>query len=330
MEKVKVLVTSRIPRKEREYIVESLKDDFQFILPETYKKEELLELTDKNVKIVLGNYIDEDLLKAGSIDMIQNPFAGVENFDFPLLRKYGVGLCNSHSNAEAVAEHALGLMLSIGRKIPYHHDLLKEGKWNRDQKEENIFSVSLRDKKIGIIGYGEIGRSLARLLEPFNPSLMAIVRNKNKTYDELDFLGDMEDLDYVMEEADFLVLAVPLTEKTKGLINEKNIAKMKDTAFIINVSRGRIIEEEAIYKALKERKIQGAAIDTWYNYPEGFKGDLDPSIYPIHKLNNVVLSPHRAAMVKGEFTNAEDVITNLKEYMGDKNFINRVNIEEGY
>lgn len=331
MSKTKVILTSRLSNSEMEYLKEEVGEKYEFIIPKTFKEEDILEDMAEDVEIIIGNYVTKDILDKTKAKFIQNPFAGVENFDFELLGQYDIELYNSHSNGKAVAEHALALMFSLARLIPQHDSMLREGKWNRDMKDINLFSTSLIGKTVGILGYGGIGRALGQLLENFDVKIMAMVRDKNREYEELDFIGDESDLDYILKESDFLVSTLPLTDKTKGLIDEEKINLMKKDAYIINVSRGPIIEEKALYNALKDEKIGGAAIDSWYNYPKDFKDITFPSKnYDFHKLNNIVMSPHRAAMVKGELSNAIDVVKNLKLYAEGKELKNRVNIKEGY
>lgn len=334
MEKIKVLITKQLSPSQTEYIRTSLGEEFNLISPEEFTEEGILNHI-KDVKILLGDNISKDMIEKSEVELIQVPWAGVENLDFELLSNYEVPACNSHSNALAVAEYAVGLLLGIAKKIPYHDDLLRSGDWNRIKKEEKNseiqYSSYVSNKTIGFIGYGNIGKSIASLMNGFNPSIMAIVSDKTKKYDEVDFIGDSSDLDYVLENADYLVVASALTEETRGMLNKKNLSKMKKTAYIINISRGRVIDEEALYYVLENRLIAGAGIDTWYNYQKEPLDITYPSKkYDFHKLSNIIISPHRAAQIEGEFTYLDDAIDNIKEYNKDKNYKNRLNIKKGY
>lgn len=334
MEKTNILLTKELSGSQIRYIKDSLGSRFNLIVPENFNEEQILKHI-SNVKILLGDNITKGMLDKGNIELIQIPWAGVENLDFNLLKDYDIPVCNSHSNALAVAEYAVGLLLGIAKKIPYHDNLLRNGDWNRVKKEERNsetqYSSYIYNKTIGFIGYGNIGKSIARLMKGFNPKIMAIVSDRTKKYDEVDFIGDNKDLDYVLENSDYLVVATALTDETRVMLNKKNLVKMKDTSYLINISRGRIIEEEALYYILENRLIAGAGIDTWYNYPKTSKDVTYPSKkYDFHKLSNIIISPHRAAQIDGEFTYLDDALENIKRFNKDKDYINRLNIEKGY
>lgn len=334
MEKTNILLTKELSGSQIRYIKDSLGSRFNLIVPESFNEEEILKHI-SNVKILLGDNITKGMLDKGNIELIQIPWAGVENLDFNLLKDYDIPVCNSHSNALAVAEYAVGLLLGIAKKIPYHDNLLRDGDWNRVKKEERNsetqYSSYIYNKTIGFIGYGNIGKSIAKLMKGFNPKIMAIVSDRTKKYDEVDFIGDNKDLDYVLENSDYLVVATALTDETRGMLNKKNLVKMKDTSYLINISRGRIIDEEALYHILENRLIAGAGIDTWYNYPKTSKDVTYPSKkYDFHKLSNIIISPHRAAQIDGEFTYLDDALENIKRFNKDKDYINRLNIEKGY
>lgn len=334
MNKTKVLMVTEQSRSKIKYIEDSLGEEFDLIVPEDFDEKSILKHISE-AKILLGDNITRGMLDQGTIELVQVPWAGVERLDFELLSNYDIPICNSHSNAMAVAEYAVGLLLGISKKISYHDKLLRSGDWNRIKKEEKnsetIYSSYISNKSIGFIGYGNIGRNIGKLLKGFNPKIMAIVSDKSKKYDEVDFLGDSNDLDYVLENSDYIVVATALTKETEGMLNKENLTKMKSTAYIINISRGKVIDEEGLYHVLDNRLIAGAGIDTWYNYPKNNEDIIYPSErYDFHKLNNIIITPHRAAEIDGEFTYLNDAIDNIKRYKKEKNYKNKLNIKKGY
>ena len=332
MAKTNILLTKKLTDLQIGYIKDNIGSEFNLIVPEKFDEEGILKHI-SDVKIILGDYITKAMLDGGNIELIQIPWAGVEALDFELLKNYDIPVCNSHSNALSVAEHAVGLLLGIAKKIPYHDNILRDGDWNRVENKniESQYSSYISNKTIGIIGYGSIGRNVAKLMKGFNPKIMAIVSDKNKNYDEVDFIGDKSDLDYVLENSDYVVVASPLTDETRGMINRENMMKMKDTSYIVNISRGRIIDESSLYYVLENRIIAGAGIDTWYNYPEKAGDPTYPSKkYDFHKLSNIIISPHRAAQIEGEFTYLDDAVDNILKYHKDKDYINGLNIKKGY
>lgn len=330
-----ILLNKKLHDREVNYLRENLGQDYNLIIPNDFTEEEIINNIGK-ADVLLGDNITKEMLDKGNIKLIQIPFAGVERLDCELLSKYNIPVCNSHSNSLPVAEYAVALLLSIAKKLPYHDKLLREGNWNNIVQEDtyeglSTYSSYVYNKTIGFIGYGSIGRKVAKLLKGFDPKLMAIVNDKNKSYEELDFIGDKNDLDYVLENADYLVVASPLTPETRGMLNKDNLVKMKKTSYIINISRGRIIDESSLYYVLENNLIRGAAIDTWYNYP---KNEVDPTFpsrkFDFHKLNNIIITPHRADLIYGEIPYLDHAIQNIKALKEGKELINRVDLSKGY
>lgn len=333
MTKTKVLLINEYSKSQIKYFKEKL-SEFDFVVPKNFDEDELLKHI-SDAKILLGDRVTRAMLEKGNIEFIQVPQAGVENLDFELLLEYNIPAYNSHSNALSVAEYAVALLLGISKKIPYHDSLLRLGDWNKgiknDKNNETLYSSYVSNKTIGIIGYGNIGKNIGKLLKGFNPKIMAIVSDKTKKYDSVDFLGDLGDLDHLLESSDYVIVATALTDKTKGILNKEKLTKMKRTAYLINVSRGKIIDEDALYYILKNRLIAGAGIDTWYEYPKKGKKIVCPSKkYEFNKLSNIIMSPHRAAEIDGEFTYFDDAIYNIKQYHREKNYKNKINIKKGY
>lgn len=328
-----VLMTMKRPQSQIDYLREKLDDDINLIMPRDYSEEAILEHI-KEADVLLGNYITEAMLESGNIKLIQVPIAGIEKLDFELLSRYDIPVCNSHSNALPVAETALALLLGIAKKIPYHDRLLRKGDWNKTTKEDSKEALSLHNSyvsnsKVGFIGYGHIARNIARLLSGFSCELMAIVNDKSKKYDELSFIGDQDDLDYVLSSVDYLIVAVPLTPKTEGMLNMDNLVKMKKTAYLINISRGRVIDEEALFYVLSNNLIRGAALDVWYKYPEGEELTM-PSNYDFHKLHNVIMTPHRADIMYDGYPFIDDAIDNLKAFRDGKELKNILDLSKRY
>lgn len=332
MEKLKVLVTAKFSKSQIKYIEEGLGEGFELVIPEDLEGD--LSEYKKDTPILLGDYITDNIIKDSGVRTVQIPWAGVDKLNIDLVKSYGLDVYNSHSNALSVAEYAVAMLLGIGKKIPFHDKIFREGDWNRRGKEdlghENLFSDYLYGKKVGFIGYGNIGRATGKLLAGFNPEIYVVVSDKNREYEEVSFVGDYNDLDYVLGQCDYIVVATALTEKTKGLINLENIKKMKKTSYLVNISRGEIIEEEALYEALKNRWIRGAGIDTWYKYPEGLEGKTMPSKFKFEELSNIIMTPHRAAQMYSEFPYLDDAIENIKAFKESKPLKNKVDLEKGY
>ena len=332
-DKINVLFTMSRPQMQIDYIKEKLGDGFNLIFPKDYSEESILEHIDQ-ADVLLGNYITAPMLDNGNIKLIQVPIVGIEKLDFDLLAKYDIPVCNTHSNALAVAEAAVALLLSIAKKIPYHDKLLRKGDWNKKATEDSKEALSLHNSyvsnsTVGFIGYGHIARNIANLLKGFNCEFMAIVNDKSQRYDELDFIGDENDLNYLLSNVDYLVVAVPLTPRTEGMLNKDNLRNMKKTSYIINIARGRVIDEEGLYYILSNNLIRGAALDVWYNYPQDMELTI-PSNYDFHKLNNVIMTPHRADIMYDSYPFLDGAIENLKAFKEGKEVKNILDLSKGY
>jgi D-3-phosphoglycerate dehydrogenase / 2-oxoglutarate reductase len=195
-------------------------------------------------------------------------------------------------NADAVADFTVGMMICECRNIARGHHGLKEGRWLRDYPNSGQIP-DLPGKTVGLIGMGEIGRRVARRLAGFQVRILG--------YDP--YCGDpppevhMVDLSLLMAEADFVSVHARLTRETEQMIGGELIARMKTTAYFINTSRAGLVDERALYEALKHRRIAGAALDVFEEEPPG-KG------YPLVALENVTLTPHMAGGSNDAFFNS--------------------------
>ena len=149
-------------------------------------------------------------------------------------------------------------------------------------------------RTLGILGYGRIGQCLARRARAFDMEICAIRRDvRRSAEDELTLLGGLEILDEVLRRSDYLVIALPASPETRGLIGREQLRAMKPSAVLVNVSRAEIVDEEALYRALAERTIAAAGLDVWYRYP------TLPARQPFHDLPNVLMTPHVSGWTEG-------------------------------
>ncbi|MBI9101184.1 MAG: hypothetical protein JEY99_02125 [Spirochaetales bacterium] len=282
------------------------------------------------VNVLIGGVIDEALINAmKSLELIFLPFAGVEDMPFGLLDRKGIRLVNSHSGAPYVAERALGLLLDLAGKISaYHMDLMKErwhGYWGGGGMKDAW--TSIRGKTCGIVGTGSIGMSMAKLLLPFKCRILGYRRKGSSCPPGFDHV--FTDLHELIRESDIILMALPLTEDTYKILGEEEFALMEGK-LLVNVARGKVVSESALYKSLSDNILAGAAIDTWYTYPLGRNAGA-PSKYPIHKLKNVVLSPHVGGFcyeaLKGV---VDDIFDSLEEYIRTGKLSSLVDLKAGY
>lgn len=331
MKKLKVLFMNKLNSYWKEKISELKKlfpnDEF-LDSEEISNVENVMEVTDA---IVFGGDLDENILeKSKNLKIIFVPYAGVNQLPLEILKEKGISVANSHGNARIVAERAFALALALlGKVVPYHNDL-KEGIWHGFSAGESVKDswVSIQNKSCAILGLGNIGKNLAQMLKTFDCKIVGYKRNANIDIENVDEISS--DLDYVIEESEIVFVTLPLTKYTKGLIDEKVFNKMTGE-YIINVGRGDVIDQRALYEALKSKKLAGAAIDVWYNYPSKEKPSILPANYPIHTFDNVVLSPH----VGGYNTEAtrysiDETIENIIGFLKGGTAKDLIDLEYGY
>lgn len=333
---MKVLLTKKFYESDFKYISERISDGVELLKPKSYDEEGMLELADE-AEVLFGGFLSDALLaKASNLRFIQIPWTGVDNLDYELLSKHEVVICNSHSNSGVVAEHAVALMLDAAKKLSYHDKKMREGDWNRlfpDNKNEiTPFSKSIFNSDVGLVGFGAIAQKIHQYLSGFNCKFKVFTRTgmnrqgvENASFFKVDdFLIKAENLDYVF-------ICVPLTEETKKMVNEEFLSVLLEKCIFINISRGSVIDQEALYEALKNKSISFAAIDTWYNYPNIKNQNVFPSEeYDFHLLDNLVMSPHRAGYVESGFPHLDDAIENLNLAKEGKPLKNIVSLQQKY
>lgn len=325
--KMKILVLSKMVKpqvwkKAFNELNKKAKLNLEFIIPEAEGKG-IIKKYLKEVEVAIGGtFIKGDLEQAKKLKLIQIPFAGVNKMDFDLYKNYqGIYICNIHSNRIAVAEHAFALILALAKNIVTNDRNLRLGRWYRLSTKEP--TAQLQGKSLGIVGLGSIGWEIAKIGHTLGMKVFALKRKIEekdlKKKNILVFLGEKKDLEKVIKKSDFIVVTVPLTQETKGLFGKRELKLMKGK-YLINISRGKVIDEEALFKSLKEGNLAGAAIDTWYQYPTSKQKEISPSKYDFHKLDNIVMSPHTAGYTdKALEENIKSVFDNIvRIYYGEE------------
>ena len=325
--KMKILILSKMVKSQLwEKVFNELnkkaKLNLEFIIPKKGERETITKYL-KEVEVVIGGtFSKEDLEQAKKLKLIQIPFAGVDKLDFNFYKNYlDLFICNIHANKNAVAEHAFALILALVKNIVTNDRDLRVGKWHGFSTQEP--TVQLQGKNLGIIGLGSIGWEIAKIAHTLGMKVYALKRKIEdkdlKKKKILEFLGEKKDLIRIIGESDFIAVTVPLTKETKGLIGKEELKLMKGK-YLINISRGVVIDEEALFKSLQEGYLAGAAIDTWYQYPSLEHREVPPSKYDFNKLDNLVMSPHTAGYTDRALEeNIKSVFDNIvKIYYGEE------------
>lgn len=296
------------------------------------KKDEIISCANQFDAVVGARLPDYFLKNAVNLKYFIIPFTGLPQQDKHIFDKYPyITVINSHFNYRYVAEHAWALLMaSAKRLVPIHNKLIK-GDWS--PRYQDYISISLEGKTLLILGYGRIGKQIGKIGKCFGMYVEGIKRNKvNQNDEEIDFIGTNDDLEERLPRADFIVIVLPLTQETKGYFGAKEFSLIKKGAYLINAGRGAVIDELALYSALKKDKLGGVALDTWWVYPKDkdSQSSTMPSNFPLHEFENVVFSPHIASQVIGsEKKRMESIAEILKSIKSNKK-IYPVNMELGY
>ncbi len=230
------------------------------------------------------------LEKADRLKVICRYGVGVDNVDLAAAREQGILVTNTPgANSVSVAELALSLMLALARQIPEAVQAVHEGKWPR------LSGVSLENKTIGILGLGAIGKQLARRLSGFDCRILAYDPFADKEFAAFHQV-EIVPMDEVIANADFLSLHLPLLPETRGMVNADFLAKVKKGAYLVNTSRGELVDESAMLEALQSGQLKGVGLDAFTIEPP------DPS-NPLLQLPQVVATPHLGAQTDGATSN---------------------------
>ena len=271
---------------DREVEIISLKD-----LSDWNKVEEVLLKAD----IILGDHtlnlkIDEKMVKVmKNVKLIQQPSTGYDNIDIEACKRYGIPVANiGGANATSVAEYTIMVSLALLRRLIYAHEKTRSGEWIQWELM-NLGTYDLSGKTWGIIGLGRIGKEVAKRIKSFDVRVLYYdkIRSSNEVERELKI--EYRELPRLLRESDVVSIHVPLTPETRHMISEKELRMMRPGAILINPSRGEIVDEEALAKALREGWLGGAAVDVYSVEPPS-------KDHPLLKLENVnlILTPHIA------------------------------------
>lgn len=257
----------------------------------------------------------ELIARAPNLTAIGRAGVGVDNIDIPAATEKGVAVFNAPGgNTIAAAELTMGLILSVARKIAVADASVRAGLWDRA-----VFKgVELRGKMLGLIGAGRIGGEVARLARAFG---MGVIAYDPYLTEEraLDLGVPLVSLDEVLVNGDFISVHVPLTDETRGICGSEALSKMKQTAYVVNASRGGVVDERALARALVERAIAGAALDVYETEPL-------PEDSPLRDAPNLVLTPHVGASTdEAQVGVATEVARKIRDWFLDGDLSDALN-----
>ncbi|TKI08220.1 2-hydroxyacid dehydrogenase [Martelella alba] len=262
--------------------------------------------------------LDAALLKTSDrLRLIQQAGAGLEGVDLAAARQQGIAVANVPSdcsgNADSVAELAVGMMIALARNIRAIPAALQKSQLG------SPMGLGLRGKTAGLVGLGGIGKALAKRLAAFDMRLIGIKQRVEADFaraHHLAWLGTLEDLPVLLEQADFVILSLPDTEATHGLINAANLARMRPGGFLINVGRGGLIDRDALQQALAAGRLAGAGLDVFWQEPP----DPNDALFRY----NVLATPHIGGVTDVSLAgHVQGVCDNLRRLMRGEEIMNR-------
>ena len=284
-------------------------------LPEGDKQVDHLE----GVEVLYGRIREEAFQAATDLKWVHQPFAGVEGHMFPAFRQSDVILTNSAGLfGQQISEHAFGLLFALTRRILDQHNFMKRKHW------EILPCVEMAGGTMGIVGLGGIGRAIALRAKAFEMEVLAVDPEPMEKPDYVDRLEKPDWLGEMMSRSNVVVSCSPSTPETHRLISADGISRMKKGSYFINVSRGKVVDEEALIEALRSGKLAGAGLDVTYEEP-------CPKENPLWDFPNVILTSHSAGQSQRYRQRAIQLfIDNLHRYVKGESLANVVDKEKGY
>ncbi|UCE11217.1 MAG: hypothetical protein JSW61_04580 [Candidatus Thorarchaeota archaeon] len=323
----------------RDFLQAGLADleNVELVFPDETDDETLVKLA-PDADIMIGWRPSRDLLSAAKkMTLFVNPGAGVQHHIEvfrEINQEQSVVLVNGHGNSYFTAQHAVALLLTLTNKIVSHHEWMRNGKWRTGDSDAS--SIPLRYRKVGLLGYGAVNRQVHRFLQGFDLDFHVLKRSwetQPRTQPTNYRKYEPAQIHEFLKDIDTLIVAVPQTPETIGLIGREELELLGEDGLIVNMARGVVVDEQGLFNVLKEKAIAGAAIDVWYEYrPEpDAEGRKFPYNYPFHELDNVILSPHRGASPFRDLERWNEVTENIRRFaVGRTDFLNVVDLDRGY
>lgn len=274
--------------------------------------------------VIIGTALSGSHPKPGNARLYQVAGAGYDGIEFTRLPS-GCSVCNCFGHEEAITEYVMTAVLSRYVPLVEADAQLRRGNWHYWAGRPEGLRTGCSGSSIGILGYGHIGKALARGAQAFSMEVHVANRTDIMPDDCVDYYYPLSKLDIFYGAVDILVVALPLTEATSGLVDENAFSAMRSNCMILNVGRGPVIAEQALYDALKNKRIDSAVIDTWYVYPSEENNTPYPGNLPFQELNNVIITPHMSGWTQGTIRQRQQLIAeNIRRLADGETLLNTV------
>ena len=249
--------------------------------------------------ILVTNHWRAEYPSAPRVKLVQSVATGIELIDLAALPPR-VTVCNAFGHETAIAEYIMMVMLVWSHRFrEIEGDFRTRSSWQPSWVQSGAPHGEILGSTVGIVGLGRVGYEVARRAAAFACRIIAANRSAREPGKGVEQVFPLSELDNMLPECDHVVLCTALGPETEGLIDARRLALMKPSAFLVNIARGAVVEEGAIYAALRDRTIGGAALDVWWRYPDTAEPERRPSRYPFHELPNVIMTPHCSGWTDG-------------------------------
>jgi phosphoglycerate dehydrogenase-like enzyme len=263
--------------------------------------QQLMELPQAvvDVDILVSNHWRAEYPPAPRLRLVQSVATGIELIELAALPG-GVAICNAFGHETAIAEYVLLTMLVWSHRFrEIEADFRTRSSWRASWVESGAPHGEILGSTIGIVGLGRVGQEVARRAAAFGCHVIAANRSPRRAEGSVERVYLLSELDRMLPVCDFVVLCTALGPETEKLIDANRLELMKRSAFLVNIARGAVVDEDAVYHALRDRRIGGAALDVWWQYPNAAEPERRPSRHPFHELPNVIMTPHCSGWTEG-------------------------------
>jgi phosphoglycerate dehydrogenase-like enzyme len=247
--------------------------------------------------VIVGIKLDATMPAPRNLRLYQAPAAGTDAIDVSRLPSSSA-LCNCHGHEDAIAEYVFAALLSRHVPLVQADADLRKGQWTYFAGRPNALRTELSGQTIGLLGFGHIAKAIAPRAKAFGMQVHAANRSAIASAN-VDRAYALSELHGFMADCDVIVVTLPLTPGTQGLVDAAAIDAMRPAAWLVNVGRGPVIDEQALYDALRSKRLGGAVIDTWYQYPTPAQPECAPSELDFAALDNVMMTPHMSGWTSG-------------------------------
>lgn len=277
--------------------------------------------------VLVSNQWRADYPPAPRVRFVQSVATGIELIDLNALPR-GTVICNAFGHESAIAEYVLMTMLVWSHRfLEIEGEFRARSSWRPSWVQSGAPHGEILGKTLGIVGLGRVGREVARRAAAFGVRVLAANRSPRPAGEGVERVFPLGELDAMLPSCDFVALTTALGPETEGLLDARRLRLMKPSAFLVNIARGAILDEAAIYDALREKRIAGAALDVWWQYPDAAEPMRRPSRLPFHELPNVIMTPHCSGWTDGMMARRwAEVIDNLARFVRGAPLANIVTI----